>query len=445
MAITRIKKTGIEVKKTDAAKSGTVKKNTPAVKEKQTKVVKPELKTKKTSAVKTKLTAADGSDSKKTIKTEVKTKTLSETKILAKTKTLISAGSDKKNEKKSAEVKIKSKPARAAKKTTPVKSSAGVVKNRDVKKETVKIPPPKPESMNVISSDMENLYGKHYIINTAQELPESYGKNRLITLVRDPEWLYTFWDLAPDSINDIKKAMGPREFNESKKVLRIYDNAGVKTDDYSEIELTDTASSWYIHVNAEKNYFLELGYLSKKGEFYKLAASESVAAPASGVSELDDEKWMIKDGVFEKIYELSGGSTLGMSSADLMQAMARGMKQEDFFQLVSRGASDTLSSQFSAEKTRQEEEKRKQRKFWMVLNTEIIVYGATEPDANVTLMGKPIKLRPDGTFSIRMALPDGSVDIPAVGVSADRIDEITITPAVHKSTYYSKKEKENSL
>ncbi|EKD68883.1 MAG: hypothetical protein ACD_47C00386G0001 [uncultured bacterium] len=44
-----------------------------------------------------------------------------------------------------------------------------------------------------------------------------------------------------------------------------------------------------------------------------------------------------------------------------------------------------------------------------------------------------------------MALPDTDIDIPAVGVSADKIDEITIMPEVHKRTHYSKKEKELSL
>jgi hypothetical protein len=336
--------------------------------------------------------------------------------------------------------KAKTALKKAAAEKTPAKARA-----REVKKVVVKTPLTKPESMNVISSDVENLYGKHYIINTSQELPESYGKNRLITLVRDPEWLYTFWDVATETVDGVKKAMGAKEFGESKRILRVYNNDGGGRD-YSDIELSDTASSWYIHVKPEAAYVLELGYRTKKGDFYKLAASNDIATPPNSISESKDEKWMVKDGVFEKIYELSGGSQLGMSSADLMQAMARGMNPEEFSQLISRGiSSETLSSQFGVEKARQEEKVKKQRKFWMVLNTELIVYGATEPDASVTLMGKAVKLRPDGTFSIRMALPDGDIDIPAIGVSADKIDEITITPEVHKRTHYSKKEKELSL
>lgn len=352
------------------------------------------------------------------------------------------SGAAVKTEKK-AKTPAGAKAKTAIKKAAAEKNSSKVQK-REVKKVVVKTPLAKPETMNVISSDVENLYGKHYIINTAQELPESYGKNRLITLVRDPEWIYTFWDVAGETITEVKNTMGAKEFNDAKRILRLYD--GGEAGSYSDIELTDTASSWYVHVKPEARYVLELGYRSKTGDFYKVASSNDVAMPSQNVSEHNDEKWMVKDGVFEKIYELSGGSQLGMSSADIMQAMARGMKPEEFSQLISRGiSSETLSSQFAAEKAREEQEVKKQRKFWMVLNTELIVYGATEPDASVTLMGKPVKLRPDGTFSIRMALPDGDVDIPAIGVSADKIDEITITPEVHKRTHYSKAEKESAL
>jgi uncharacterized protein len=64
----------------------------------------------------------------------------------------------------------------------------------------------------------------------------------------------------------------------------------------------------------------------------------------------------------------------------------------------------------------------KSKGFWFNVNAELIVYGATEPTARVTLGGHEIKLRPDGTFSFRFALPDGNYDLPAVAVSADRTD-----------------------
>jgi uncharacterized protein len=76
----------------------------------------------------------------------------------------------------------------------------------------------------------------------------------------------------------------------------------------------------------------------------------------------------------------------------------------------------------------------KVRGFWFRLGTELIVYGATEPDAKVTLQGRPIKLKPDGTFSVRFALPDGEQVIPAVAESKDGLEKRTITPTVSKKT-----------
>ncbi|AFY69570.1 Rho termination factor domain protein [Thalassoporum mexicanum PCC 7367] len=59
------------------------------------------------------------------------------------------------------------------------------------------------------------------------------------------------------------------------------------------------------------------------------------------------------------------------------------------------------------------------RQFWLVADAELIVYGATEPDANVTIAGRPVKLESDGTFRFHMSFPDGLVDFPIFAVAAD--------------------------
>jgi hypothetical protein len=61
----------------------------------------------------------------------------------------------------------------------------------------------------------------------------------------------------------------------------------------------------------------------------------------------------------------------------------------------------------------------RQRGFWFNVNAELIIYGATEPDAKVTIGDRQIKLRPDGSFSFRFALPDGEYSLPAAAHSAD--------------------------
>jgi len=57
--------------------------------------------------------------------------------------------------------------------------------------------------------------------------------------------------------------------------------------------------------------------------------------------------------------------------------------------------------------------------FWLTINAELVLYGATEADAAVRVAGRRIRLRPDGTFSYRFALPDGQYPLELTARSAD--------------------------
>jgi hypothetical protein len=59
------------------------------------------------------------------------------------------------------------------------------------------------------------------------------------------------------------------------------------------------------------------------------------------------------------------------------------------------------------------------RKFWLVADAELIVYGATEPDATVTIGDRQIKLNSDGTFRFQMSFQDGVIDYPIKAVAVD--------------------------
>ena len=51
------------------------------------------------------------------------------------------------------------------------------------------------------------------------------------------------------------------------------------------------------------------------------------------------------------------------------------------------------------------------RGFWFNVDAELIIYGATEPGALVRVEGRAIELRSDGTFSFRLAFPNGVHEI----------------------------------
>jgi hypothetical protein len=59
------------------------------------------------------------------------------------------------------------------------------------------------------------------------------------------------------------------------------------------------------------------------------------------------------------------------------------------------------------------------RQFWLVADAELIVYGATETDATVTIAGNPIQLTEEGTFRFQISFQDGTVEYPIMAVAAD--------------------------
>jgi uncharacterized protein len=79
----------------------------------------------------------------------------------------------------------------------------------------------------------------------------------------------------------------------------------------------------------------------------------------------------------------------------------------------------------------------KPRGFWFNVNAELVIYGATEPDATATICGRHIKLRPDGSFSFRFALPDGNYALPAQAVSGDGAEARRAELHFQRTTHYT--------
>lgn len=77
-----------------------------------------------------------------------------------------------------------------------------------------------------------------------------------------------------------------------------------------------------------------------------------------------------------------------------------------------------------------------QPQFWFNVNAELVIYGATEPGALVTIGNRRIRLRPDGTFSYRFALPDGTYDLPITAM-ASHGDSRHAHLRFHRGTSYS--------
>ncbi len=265
-----------------------------------------------------------------------------------------------------------------------------------------------------------------------KEPPLPHADDKIVLLVRDPYWIHVYWDISKQSLREAKVAFGD-EWDGVRTVLRVYDVTGLDFDggnaySHFDIEVGGGASNWYINVPAPaRTYCVDVGLLSPSGRFVVLARSNKATTPRDLPSDsTEDEEYMVPDWEFDKIYALSGGFTFdsGASSVELKELIERVLAAG-----VSSGAPGSMA--VSSPGIGRVE---RGRGFWFRVGTELIVYGATEPDAKVTVQGRPVNLRPDGTFSLRFALPDGVQVVPATAESADGVDEITITSTVEKST-----------
>lgn len=265
-----------------------------------------------------------------------------------------------------------------------------------------------------------------FITQERNELPGGYNECRITLMVRDPYWLHTYWELPGWKLDEMKSLMGFDNFSRSKKIIRVYDVTdinftGVNANSSYDIGLSRESNNWYIHGGSpNRSFCVDLGFLTEDGKFYVVARSNVVSTPRDSMSEVIDEEWLTID--WERMYALSGGFGIGKSSGEIREMLKKRLREELHSGLFSSWSRDI------------HKEAQREKDFWLVVNTELIVYGATEPDAKLSVQGLPVKLRPDGTFTMRFALPDGHQEIPIVALDRDGEQKRQVTPAVEKRT-----------
>jgi hypothetical protein len=74
------------------------------------------------------------------------------------------------------------------------------------------------------------------------------------------------------------------------------------------------------------------------------------------------------------------------------------------------------------------------RSFWLVADAELIVYGATDPQARLSIGGEDVPLSNDGTFRIQVPFRDGEQLYPIEACAADGEQKRNITIHFERST-----------
>ncbi|RKO66993.1 DUF4912 domain-containing protein [Desulfofundulus salinus] len=155
------------------------------------------------------------------------------------------------------------------------------------------------------------------------ELPRRYGVDRLVLLVRDPYWLYAYWEITATRQEEFNATYGPRAWNTTRPVLRVYDVTGItfngyNANSYMDINVQEGVDNWHIPVGQpNRSFCVDLGRMFPDGRFVTLLRSNVVTTPRSRLSECLDEEWMWIEGVYRS-YQFQ----FGISSPMLIQEVA---------------------------------------------------------------------------------------------------------------------------
>jgi uncharacterized protein len=324
-----------------------------------------------------------------------------------------------------------------------------------------------------------------------QELPEAYGTGRMLLTARDPHWLYAHWDLTREQLR-ASNAVSV----DGHLILRIYQNA-IEGTPATEVHVHPESTNWFVNVpHPNARYVAQLGYNTPGGRWIAVATSASTITPPESMSE-DHSAWfatlpaelqitelvkVVKSAISESIplmeaiqqlramgylqlpdpQAISPGKwtaeqeralldvinmdavrRIWIGSVEVTELVRRKWQQELFSAAAAEFSApsswsgglvpsslelSSLSSPFGVGEGR--------KGFWFKVNAELIIYGATEPDATVTIGERQIRLRPDGTFSYRFSLPDGKYDLPAVAIASDQTDSRAAALTFSRKTEY---------
>ncbi|MFW6732246.1 MAG: DUF4912 domain-containing protein [Synechococcus sp.] len=281
------------------------------------------------------------------------------------------------------------------------------------------------------------------------DAPLPLADTRVVFLPRDPQWAYVFWEISAAS-RQAAEAVGARQL-----CLRVSDVTGLQDGashphTLQEVVVDAHASEWYLPVPlSDRDYRVELGFRLADGGWYSLAFSAVARVPALHPSEQILDQFVpfsleaapislplptpAETGdvsLHERLYQTAtirwrrlGTGSEAYQEGEEGGALSRALNDSG----IGRWASGRSESGIGGVAPRQ-------RAFWLVADAELIVYGATDPSATLTIGDEVVPLSADGTFRIQVPFRDGHQLYPIKAVAADGEQNRHITLQFNRST-----------
>jgi hypothetical protein len=135
----------------------------------------------------------------------------------------------------------------------------------------------------------QTLWGRVAVPAWEHPVPWAYDKTSLTALVRDPYWLFSYWELTGEAHRRAEDAVGAEAWRRARAILRVYDAA---RGSYYDVAIDEPARNWYLNVGQpDRSWYLEIGRRTASGRFVMLARSNVVYTPRDGPSEVTDPAW----------------------------------------------------------------------------------------------------------------------------------------------------------
>jgi hypothetical protein len=151
----------------------------------------------------------------------------------------------------------------------------------------------------------------------AQSPSPRYGETQVIAFIRDPRCIYTFWEVAPEGVEAVKRQL-KEEFKNSSMVLRVFRiNPQGESQFLYEIEVAAGSMNRYLEVDGEgQGYFVEITQKTVSGKYFVYARSRNLTLPGSSPSSKIDSQWIPSAGLEEYFeQEVAAPSGVALSSA----------------------------------------------------------------------------------------------------------------------------------
>ena len=322
------------------------------------------------------------------------------------------------------------------------------------------------------------------LATTAVDLPAAYRDGRFVLLTRDPFWLYCYWDLTPpqekklwagenptlrlveivnhEQERELKRfvlSRGARSWylqvDTSHKSFRAelghVDNRG-QFESVAKSNVTDTPRET-VSPNVETQFATvpppppaagtappaitrgsmapgdpTVGERSSRSE--TSSGKPSSRAASSRPASTQERRLRpypapalqpVSPATAERFYQYSGGvpskQVRSSNSAEAVWEQQERLGPQLFSEVL---LSATIGEKFLPGSLSPERVTALGKDYWLVVDTDLIVYGATIPGSRVSILETPVTVDAEGHFSARFTLPNGLRDIPIEGSSPDQ-------------------------